>query len=79
MVGQSKSYKEACTELRAQFVKGATFKDYQNRQMKILDIPKGKNKAIEVEVTTLSNKPNEKRGLCGQKLNGTWYPHWKDA
>ena len=30
--------------------------------MKILDIPKGKNKAIEVEVTTLSNKTNDKRG-----------------
>ena len=35
--------------------------------MTILDIPRGKNKAIEVEVTTLSNKPNEIRGKA--KIN----------
>ena len=61
------SYKDACTELRAQFTKGKKFKDSQNRQLNILDIPKGKNKAIKVEVITLSNTANEKRGRA--KIN----------
>ena len=67
MTGSSRTYKNACTELRSQFVKGGKFSDLQGRVMTILDIPKGKNKAIEVEVTTLSKKPSEIRGKA--KIN----------
>ena len=62
MTGSSKAYKEACNELRTNLVKGRQFKDSQNRQITILDVPKQKSNAIEVEVTTLLNKPDEKRG-----------------
>ena len=74
MTGSSKAYKEACNELRTNLVKGRQFKDSQNRQITILDVPKQKNNAIEVEVTTLSNKPNEKRGKA--RIN-MWQPKSK--
>ena len=67
----TEAYKEACTEFRKNLVKGRQFKDSQNRQITILDVPKQKNRAIEVEVTTLSNKPNEKgvrqELICGSQ------------
>ena len=67
MTGSSRTYKNACTELRSQFVKGIKFSDLQGRVITILDIPKGKNKTIEVELTTLSKKPSEIRGKAKHK------------
>ena len=51
------AYKDACTALKTQFVKGKLFKDLHGRQLKIIEVPR--NKPIEVEVTTLSKKTNE--------------------
>ena len=61
MKGGSEAYKEACTALKSELVKGKLFKDSHGRQLNILEVPKDK-KPIIVEVTTKSNKPNEKRG-----------------
>ena len=58
--GGSVAYKDACTALKTQFVKGKVFKDLHGRQLKIIEV--SRNKPIEVEVTTLSKKTNERKG-----------------
>ena len=62
MHGNSKAYRDAQMALKIQLVKGAVFKDSKGRTLMILDVPKFKNQAITVEVTTLSTKQSEKRG-----------------
>ena len=52
--GGSMAYKDACTALKTQFVKGKVFKDLHGRQLKIIEV--SRNKPREVEVTTLSKK-----------------------
>ena len=73
MKGGGESYKEACTMLKAEFVKGRIFNDSHGRQLTILEVPKDK-KPIEVEVTTKSSKPNEKRGKAKVHM---WQPSKK--
>ena len=73
MKGEGPAYKDACTALKSQLVKGKVFKDAQGRQLTILEVPKG-NKPIEVEVTTMSKKPNAKRGKAKIHM---WKPRQK--
>ena len=73
MKGEGPAYKDACTALKSQLVKGRVFADAQGRQLNILEVPKG-NKPIEVEVTTLSKKPNTKRGKAKIHM---WQPKQK--
>ena len=61
MKGKSLAFKDACIKLKQQLVKGRMFKDSKGRKLTILEAPKGTG-PIDVEVTTLSVKANEKRG-----------------
>ena len=73
MKGGGQAYKEACTALKSQLVKGRIFNDSQGRQLTILDVPKDK-KPIEVEVTNKSSKPYEKHGKAKIHM---WQPSTK--
>ena len=55
MKGGGVAYKEACTALKTELIKGKVFKDSQGRQLSILEVPNDKTPMI-VEVTTKSNK-----------------------
>ena len=62
MQGISQAYKDAHTALRTKLVKGAVFTDSKGSTLTILNVPKVKNQAIVVEVTTLNEKKNEEIG-----------------
>ena len=72
--GGSVAYKDACTALKTQFVKGKVFKDLHGRQLKIIEV--SRNKPIEVEVTTLSKKTNERKGKAQIHM---WEPTKKET
>ena len=61
MKGKGLQFQDACIALKQLMVKGRTFKDNNGRILTILDAPRG-TAPIDVEVTTLSKKPSEKRG-----------------
>ena len=61
MKGKSLEFQDACIALKQQMGKGRIFKDNKGRQLVILEAPKGLA-PIDVEITTISNKPSEKRG-----------------
>ena len=61
MKGKSIDFQDSCIALKHHLKKGKIFKDNEGRQLKILEAPNGPG-PIDVEVTTLSNKPSEKRG-----------------
>ena len=66
MKGKSQTFKDANVVLKSKIEKGKIFKDEKGRQFKILNILE--DDTIEVEVKTLSSKPNEKRGQVKLKM-----------
>ena len=61
MKGKGMAFQDACIALKQEMIKGRIFKDDKGRKLTILEAPKGTG-PIDVEITTISNKPNEKRG-----------------
>ena len=61
MKGKGLEFQDACIALKHQMVKGRIFRDKKGRTLTILEAPKG-TLPIDVEVTTHSKKPTEKRG-----------------
>ena len=60
--GKSMYFQDACIAQKNQLKKGKIFKDNEGRQLTILEAPNGPG-PIDVEVTTLSNKPSEMLNL----------------
>ena len=58
MKGKSQVFKDANTKLKAKLTKGIILKDDKGREIKVLSILE--DDAMEVEVKTLSKKPDEK-------------------
>ena len=66
MKGKSQAFKDANTKLKAKLTKGTMLKDNKGREIKVLSILE--DDAMEVEVKTLSKKPDEKRGIVRLKM-----------
>ena len=66
MKGKSQAFKDANTKLKAKLIKGTMLKDNKGREIKVLSILE--DDAMEVEVKTLSKKPDEKRGIVRLKM-----------
>ena len=68
MKGKGLEFQDTCIALKNQMVKGRIFRDNKRRLLTILEAPKG-TAPIDVEVTTLSKKPTEKRGKAKLMLH----------
>ena len=66
MKGKSQAFKDANISIKSKLTKGTNLKDSKGREIKILNILE--DDAMEVEVKTLSKKPDEKRGIVRLKI-----------